>query len=157
LEGWTDEVIVCDMESSDETVSIAEQHGAIIVHHPLIRNFDRARTVSAMRAKYRWIVYVDADERVPPALGHELRRLVASRGHTFEALLLPFRHHFAGRWMQFLYPGYTSPRLFKNGRFVFHARLPSAPRSTVDSCTTPPTTRSCRFSITPTTASPTTS
>jgi glycosyltransferase involved in cell wall biosynthesis len=123
LRGWTDEIIICDMESSDDTVALARRYTNQIIAHPLISNFDRARNVSAMRAKYRWVFYLDADERVPEALGQALRDLTRSQGESFEALLPPFRHHFSGRWLQSLYPGYTSPRLFKNGRFYFRARL----------------------------------
>src|SRR5258708_2095776 len=47
LQGWTEEIIVCDMESSDDTVDIALQHGARIVPHPFIANFDSARNISA--------------------------------------------------------------------------------------------------------------
>ena len=125
LVGWTDEIIVCDMESTDDTVEIAGRFTDQIVLHPLLQNFDRARNVSAMRARYRWVLYLDADERVPPGLGPALRDLIARQGDRFEAMLLPFRHHFAGRWMQCLYPGYTAPRLLKNGRFTFNARLHS--------------------------------
>lgn len=125
LQGWTDETIVCDMESTDDTVEIARRFTDNILPHPQLDNFDRARNVSAMRAAYRWVFYLDADERVPPGLGACLRDMVTRQGDSFEAVLIPFRHHFAGQWMQCLYPGYTSPRLFKNGKFVFHARLHS--------------------------------
>jgi|GEM_PF-1535481 len=141
LQGWTDEIIVCDMESEDDTLAIAAQYTDNIIAHPRITNFDRARNVSAMRAKYRWVFYLDADERVPPALGAALRRLADQaapvseagsaknaehgsplRANDFAGLLIPFRHHFVGHWMQCLYPGYTAPRLFRNGRFIFNAR-----------------------------------
>ncbi len=123
LQGWTDEIIVCDMESRDETVEIARRYTDQIIMHPHIANFDRARNVSAMRARYRWVFYLDADERVPPELSTRLRHFIEKRGNEFEGLLLPFRHHFAGRWMQSLYPGYTAPRLLRNGKFFFNARL----------------------------------
>jgi glycosyltransferase involved in cell wall biosynthesis len=123
LKGWADEIIVCDMESEDATVEIASRYTDQIVRHRLIANFDTARNVSAMRAKYRWVFYLDADERVPAALGQALRHAISSQGDQFEALLVPFRHHFAGHWMQCLYPGYTAPRLFKNGKFFFNPRL----------------------------------
>ena len=123
LSSWIDEIIVCDMESDDDTVEIARRFTDQIVQHPRISNFDQARNVSAMRARYRWIFYIDADERVPPALGPVIREMVETRGDEFQALLTPFKHHFAGKWLTFLYPGYTSARVFKNGRFVFNARL----------------------------------
>lgn len=130
LAGWTDEVLVCDMESTDATISIAEQiiGPANVIRHPLIVNFDRARNVSAMRAKYRWVFYLDADERVPPRLGQALRQAAERDGHTFEAMLVPFRHHFCGQWLRHLHPGYTAPRLLKNGRFLFNTRLHSGAR-----------------------------
>ena len=123
LVDWTDEIIVCDMESSDETVEIARGFTDQIIRHPQLANFDRARNVSALRAHYRWVFYLDADERVPAALGQALRSVVMGRTPPFAGLLPPFRHIFAGQWLQSLYPGYTAPRLFKNGRFLFNARL----------------------------------
>ncbi|MBV9852071.1 MAG: glycosyltransferase [Armatimonadetes bacterium] len=125
LTGWADETIVCDMESEDATVEIARRYTDNIVRHPRIPNFDRARNVSAMRAACRWVFYLDADERVPPGLGPALRALIDGPDPPFAALLIPFRHHFAGRWMRCLYPGYTAPRLLRNGRFHFNPRLHS--------------------------------
>ena len=123
LQAWADEVIVCDMESTDATVAIARQLGATVISHPHIANFDRARNVSALRARHRWVFFLDADERVPPELGTTLRRLIdSSSAEEFEALLLPFRHHFAGQALRCLYPGYTAPRLLRNGCFVWGAR-----------------------------------
>src|SRR5258708_6512009 len=124
------------MESEDETVEIARQFTDIIISHPRIANFDRARNVSALRARYQWIFYLDADDRAPPALGRHLRLLLLttqipppSEGggqgevpppSSFSAMQLPFRHHFAGRWMQCLYPGYKAPSIFANGKFHYH-------------------------------------
>ena len=122
LQGWTDEIIVCDMDSGDATLEIAAGYTSNIVSHPLIANFDGARNVSAMRATHRWVFYLDDDERVPPRLGPAIRNLVEQEPVGFDAVLFPFRHHFAGKWMTSLYPGYTSPRLFRNGRFHFNPR-----------------------------------
>src|SRR5579862_3212099 len=122
LQGWTDEILVCDMESTDETVPLARQVTDQIIHHPLLDNFDRARNVSAMRARYAWVLYLDADERVPTGMGPALRDLLAREGHNFEAVSLPFKHYFAGRWLSCLHPGYKAPSLYKNGRFFYNAR-----------------------------------
>lgn len=125
LVDWTDQIVVCDMESSDRTVEIAVTAGAEIIRHPLVANFDAARNVSAMRARHKWTLYVDADERVSPEMGHALRTLIESRGDEFAGVYLPMRHYFAGEWMHCLYPGYTAPRLLKSGRFHFNPRLHS--------------------------------
>ena len=114
LTGWTDEIIICDMESTDETVNIARKYTNNIIFHPLISNFDRARNVSAMRAKYQWVFYLDADERVPEELGYTLRSMISSSDGNFDAVLPPFKHHFLGYWLQSLYPGYTIHQVTRN-------------------------------------------
>src|SRR5579871_5694256 len=89
LRDWTDEIIVCDMESEDETVAIARQVADTVIAHPRIPHFDRARNVSAMRAKHRNVFYLDADERVPEELGRRLRELAMSEPASFSAIYPP--------------------------------------------------------------------
>ncbi|MCW3052838.1 MAG: hypothetical protein JWN14_2008, partial [Chthonomonadales bacterium] len=122
--GCSDEILVCDMESTDETLTIVRRVApqAIIISHPYIQNFDRARNVSAMCARFRWIIYLDADERIPEGMGALLRDMLLTQNPTFAALQLPFKHHFAGRWLRCLSPGYKAPSVFKNGCFTYHAR-----------------------------------
>ncbi len=119
---WADEVIVCDMESSDETVAIARRAGAAVMAHPYIADLDRARNVSAMRARYRWILFLDADERFPPALAPVVREFIAETGDRFAGAQFPFAHHFLGRPLLCISPGYKAPSLLRNGAFVYNAR-----------------------------------
>jgi glycosyltransferase involved in cell wall biosynthesis len=123
LVGWTDEIIVCDMESSDETLEIARRFTDQIIEHPRLINFDRARNVSAMRAKYRWVFYLDADERVPPETGQHVRNIALNGNGDFGALVMPFRNIYSGHWLNHIYPGYKAPQLFKNGKFFYNADL----------------------------------
>ncbi|AGB16829.1 glycosyl transferase [Halovivax ruber XH-70] len=55
-----DEVIVVDGESTDETVSIARDHGAAVVTEP-DRSIAAARNAGARRATGEWLAFVDAD------------------------------------------------------------------------------------------------
>src|SRR5262249_14099460 len=63
--------------------------------------------------------------RVPPRLGPVLHQLVRERGHEFEAMCLPFKHYFCGKWMEHSgwWPGYKGPQLFKKGCFHYNERL----------------------------------
>jgi hypothetical protein len=82
LATWTDEIIVCDMESTDGTMEIARRYTDKVICHPRVANFDQARNVSALRARYRWVFYLDADERVPAGLGQALREIIRAYHHN---------------------------------------------------------------------------
>lgn len=124
---WTDEIIVLDNESDDRTAAVARRYADRILTVPRSNNFDAARNLAVDHASGEWIFFLDADERVPPALGRLLRQLVTERGHEFEALMVPFKNHFCGKWMEHSgwWPGYSRPQLLKKGRFRYGVRLHS--------------------------------
>lgn len=61
------EIIVTDNNSTDRTAAIAESMGAKVYFEP-INQISRARNAGARQAKGRYLVFVDADTTVPPAL-----------------------------------------------------------------------------------------
>jgi glycosyltransferase involved in cell wall biosynthesis len=125
LVGWTDQILVIDNESDDRTVEIARRYADRILTAPRAANFDAARNLAIEPATGEWIFFLDADERVPPRLAEQLRRLVQEQGDQFEALLIPFKNYFCGKWMEHSgwWPGYTRPQLLKKGRFRYNERL----------------------------------
>lgn len=72
---WCDEVIVINNESSDATVGIANRAGARVV--TMSGSFAELRNEGIKRAKTDWLLYIDADERVTPALAQEICQVVA--------------------------------------------------------------------------------
>ena len=62
LEG---EVVVVDNNSTDTTAEIARQMGARVVCEP-INQISRARNAGAKAARSQYLVFVDADTRLPP-------------------------------------------------------------------------------------------
>lgn len=72
---WTDEQIVVDSHSTDDTVAIARAAGARVD----VRDwpgYGAQKNLATALASHDWIVSVDADERVTPALAAEIRRVV---------------------------------------------------------------------------------
>ncbi len=65
-----DEVVVCDMESTDTTREIAKRHGCKIVTFPKAdhKSAEPARTFAIQSASSKWVLVVDADELVTPEL-----------------------------------------------------------------------------------------
>ncbi len=91
LAGVVDDLVVVDTGSSDATVDIANAHGARVFHHAWEGNFSRARNVGLDQARGRWILYIDADERLRPVDREQLLHgLEGAREVGFRILLHPF-------------------------------------------------------------------
>jgi glycosyltransferase involved in cell wall biosynthesis len=96
--GWADEIVVVDAESTDDTAAIARRHTDRVE----VRSwpgFSAQKNYAASRASHDWILSLDADERVSPALADEIRALLASepaaRGYR-----IPRGSHYLGRWIR---------------------------------------------------------
>lgn len=64
VKGLVDEVVLVDTGSVDRTVGIAESFGARVFHLPWPGDFSAARNESLDHATGKWILYLDADERL---------------------------------------------------------------------------------------------
>jgi glycosyltransferase involved in cell wall biosynthesis len=123
---WADEVIVVDAESTDRTVSIARQYTDRVV----VRSWPgyvAQKNFAASLASHDWILSVDADERVTPALAREVRDAIdRSGGHA--AYRIPRVTWHLGRWIRSTdwYPDYQT-RLYDRrvaewtGKYVHEA------------------------------------
>jgi glycosyltransferase involved in cell wall biosynthesis len=66
LVGLTDEIVVVDTGSRDDSIAVARSHGAILAQEPWTADFSRPRNRALDLATGDWILYIDADERVRP-------------------------------------------------------------------------------------------
>ncbi len=71
---WADELLVVDSFSTDGTVAIAQARGARVVQHAFV-NYAAQRNYAQEIAAYDWVLHIDADERVTPALAAEIAAL----------------------------------------------------------------------------------
>ena len=102
-----DEIILVDMHSTDETRAIATRHGARIIDFERCGICEPARNAAIQAASNPWVLIVDADEIVPPALRDYLYKLISSPNPP-AALRLPLRNYFMGCEMHCLYPNYIT-------------------------------------------------
>jgi len=77
-----DEVLICDMESTDGTSAIAEANGCRVVTFPKAdhKSAEPARTFAVQSASCPWVLVVDADEIVTPELRDYLYRRIEEPG-----------------------------------------------------------------------------
>ncbi len=57
-----DEIIIVDTGSTDKTIEIANEYGAVVVQSTWEYNFSKARNIALRRASSDWILSIDADE-----------------------------------------------------------------------------------------------
>lgn len=79
IRSCTDEIIVVDTGSDDDTVEIARRYGAQVHHFAWVDDFSAARNESLRHASGDWILYIDADETVDAANAARIREVI-SRG-----------------------------------------------------------------------------
>ncbi len=95
--GWADEVFVLDSGSTDGTTEIARAAGARVETHPFA-NFSIQRAHALSRVATPWLLFVDADERVPAGLADEIRRtLEAPKAFGY---WIPRHNYFWGHRLQ---------------------------------------------------------
>lgn len=75
LAGLVDEIVIVDSDSTDRTVAVGEAAGARVVRHRF-DGFGAAKQRALDLATGTWVLSVDADERVTPALAAEIRRVL---------------------------------------------------------------------------------
>jgi tetratricopeptide (TPR) repeat protein len=91
LEGVADEVVVVDTGSSDGSAALAHSFGALVHHEEWTDDFSRARNAALDRASGRWILYIDADERLQPIAREYVSALLeAAEEVAFRLWLRPF-------------------------------------------------------------------
>lgn len=105
LEGRVDEVVVVDTGSTDRSCEIARDFGARLLNHAWADDFSTARNASVAAARGKWILYIDADERVVEFDRPTVDALLADTWHVcYTTLFRPA----AG------YTRYREYRLFRN-------------------------------------------
>jgi glycosyltransferase involved in cell wall biosynthesis len=119
---WADEIVVSDSGSRDGTPAICRAYGARVFLDDWL-GYGAQKNRCVERVAGPWVLSLDSDERVTPALRVEIEKVLAD-GTNQDAFAVPRRNYFLGRWVRHggWSPDYC-PRLFRKGRARFSERL----------------------------------
>jgi len=119
---WADEIVVVDSGSTDRTREVAGSFHAKFFVEPW-KGFAAQKNSALAKATCEWILSLDADEELEPALAGEIRS-VLSANPSVAGFWIPRKNFFLGRWIK--HGGYYPDpklRLFRRGAGEFEDRL----------------------------------
>ena len=134
LEGIAQQIVVVDSNSTDRTLEIASKHGALMAYPTDWPGFGPQKNRALDLATCDWVLSLDADERLTPALKSEILTAIHHSAHV-DCFAIPRLSWYCGRFIRHSgwSPDYVD-RLFKRGTARFsddlvHERL--IPKGTV--------------------------
>ncbi|MBI4636034.1 MAG: glycosyltransferase [Candidatus Rokubacteria bacterium] len=112
---WADELIVVDGQSTDGTAEIALDYGAKVHSREMRGGFGEQKNFAIAQASKSWILSLDADEEVTPALRFAIERALADPGDCL-GFRMPRLTSYLGRFIRHC-GWYPRPvlRLFRRG------------------------------------------
>jgi glycosyltransferase involved in cell wall biosynthesis len=97
-----DEVFVVDSWSTDRTAEIAQEHGAKVFGFDWNRLYPKKKqwALENLPFSHDWVLYLDADEEVTPALAHEIGALFES-GPADAGYVVGLDYRFLGKTLHY--------------------------------------------------------
>ncbi len=112
---FCDEILVIDDNSSDRTPEIAKHMGASV--YPYVsESFAKKRNLGLKKAKGKWVLYLDVDERLSAELIESIKEIVESKRDLNSAYRLLRQNYYLGNnpWPNFE----KLERLFKKAKLL---------------------------------------
>lgn len=94
---WASEVVVLDSYSQDNTVKIAHELGARVFQEKW-KGYGRQKASAVEKAKFDWILSLDADEALSPELAKEIFQRWP-KFNSMSGYMLPRKSFHLGRWI----------------------------------------------------------
>lgn len=95
---WADEIVVVDSGSTDKTLDICREYTDKVYSNKW-PGFVAQKNFATDKASHRWILSIDADERVTAKLAEEIRGQLSSP--QADAYYFPRRVFYLGRWINY--------------------------------------------------------
>ncbi len=121
-----DEIVVCDMHSTDRTIEIAEKYGAKVVYHENVGHCDPARNFALSNATSDYALILDADEYASEGLIKTLKEFIGSQENPPEGIRIYYKNAILGKVLK-SYSKKGILRCYKKGCVNYPPIIHSAP------------------------------
>lgn len=129
IKNFADEIVVVDMNSSDDTREIAKKAGARVFEHDAVGYVEPARNFAISKASNEWVFVLDADEEVSPDLAQKIKKIIEKQSADYYRI--PRKNFIFKKWIEhsLWWPDYQT-RLFKKGKVSWNEVIHSVPMTT---------------------------
>lgn len=121
-----DEIVVIDLESTDDTIEIGKKLGAKVYSYKNLGFVEPSRNFGISKATGDWVLILDADEEVGDDLRVEIDKVI--KNPKADYYRLPRKNIIFGKWIKTArwWPDYNI-RLFKKGTVSWNEVIHSVP------------------------------
>jgi glycosyltransferase involved in cell wall biosynthesis len=97
---WCNDIHVLDSQSTDATCEIACKAGATVTVRPFDGYASQRNFGFSLPFKNKWVLILDADERIPSDLMQEIDDFVSTASENIAAARMPRHDIWWGRWLK---------------------------------------------------------
>ena len=97
---WAEELVVVDSFSTDGTYEICQRYTDKTYQRKWTGHRDQYQYAADLTTK-DWIMFVDADEEIPPELAEEIRSKLERGGEGWDGFIAFRRTYYLGRWIRY--------------------------------------------------------
>ena len=97
---WAEELVIVDSFSTDGTFEICQRYTDRACQRPFAGHRDQYQ-YAADQTTREWIMFVDADEEIPPELAQEIREAVGSGSSGANGFFVYRQTFYLGRWIRY--------------------------------------------------------
>lgn len=124
---FADEIIVLDLNSSDDTQKVCQKYKAKIFKYKFVPFVELVRNHSISKANGDWILILDPDEQLSDSLKNKLKEII--KDDKYDAVNIPRKNIFFGHWISHTnwWPD-RHIRFFKKGKVEWSDRIHAYPK-----------------------------
>ncbi len=97
---WAQEIVVVDSFSQDGTYDLCRPYADKLIQRAWTGHRDQYQYAADLTTQ-DWIMFVDADEEIPPELAEEIGKALREKGKDLDGYFAYRRTYYLGRWIRY--------------------------------------------------------